>query len=176
MSSDAIPSRMLRRLIHSFGATEFQSAVRRNRLTQMVGGTTKGWSSMFAWFQRLLPKTGGFFELFEAHAEALIAAADALTTMHRYPPALARVAFDEAVRWESPVQTFFRTATTDVRVGDVVIPEGHKILMFLAAANRDPRHDRVRMREWLRRADWADPALRGAHSCLRMPRWTARAR
>jgi cytochrome P450 len=57
----------------------------------------------------------------------------------RQEPALARVAFDEAVRWESPVQTFFRTATTDVRVGDVVIPEGHKILMFLAAANRDPR-------------------------------------
>jgi cytochrome P450 len=57
----------------------------------------------------------------------------------RQDPALARVAFDEAVRWESPVQTFFRTATTDVRVGDVVIPEGHKILMFLAAANRDPR-------------------------------------
>jgi hypothetical protein len=24
------------------------------------------------------------------------------------------VAFDAAVRWESPVQTFFRTATTDV--------------------------------------------------------------
>jgi len=57
----------------------------------------------------------------------------------RQEPSLARVAFDEAVRWESPVQTFFRTATTDVRVGDVVIPEGHKILMFLAAANRDPR-------------------------------------
>ncbi|PRY47984.1 hypothetical protein LY71_111163 [Geodermatophilus tzadiensis] len=62
----------------------------------------------------------------------------------REEPALARVAFDEAVRWESPVQTFFRTATTDVRVGDVVIPEGRKILMFLAAANRDPRR-------------WSDP-------------------
>jgi hypothetical protein len=62
----------------------------------------------------------------------------------RREPSLARVAFDEAVRWESPVQTFFRTATTDVRVGDVVIPEGRKILMFLAAANRDPRR-------------WADP-------------------
>ena len=48
-------------------------------------------------------------------------------------------AFDEAVRWESPVQTFFRTATTDVRVADVVVPEGGKILMFLASANRDPR-------------------------------------
>jgi 4-methoxybenzoate monooxygenase (O-demethylating) len=57
----------------------------------------------------------------------------------REQPGLARVAFDEAVRWESPVQTFFRTATTDVRVGDVVIPDGQKILMFLAAANRDPR-------------------------------------
>jgi cytochrome P450 len=62
----------------------------------------------------------------------------------RAQPGLARVAFDEAVRWESPVQTFFRTATTDVRVGDAVIPEGQKILMFLAAANRDPRR-------------WADP-------------------
>ncbi|SDT09489.1 cytochrome P450 [Actinoplanes derwentensis] len=54
-------------------------------------------------------------------------------------PSLARVAFDEAVRWESPVQTFFRTAATDVAVGDAVIPDGAKILMFLGAANRDPR-------------------------------------
>ena len=57
----------------------------------------------------------------------------------RAEPTLARVAFDEAVRWESPVQTFFRTATTDVRVGDHVVPDGRKILMFLGAANRDPR-------------------------------------
>ena len=57
----------------------------------------------------------------------------------REQPSLARVAFDEAVRWESPVQTFFRTATTDVHVGGHVVPEGHKILMFLGAANRDPR-------------------------------------
>ncbi|MGY1735809.1 hypothetical protein [Geodermatophilus sp. SYSU D00684] len=54
------------------------------------------------------------------------------------------MAFDEAVRWESPVQTSFRTATADVQVGDVVVPDGRKILMFLilmflAAANRDPR-------------------------------------
>jgi len=62
----------------------------------------------------------------------------------RAQPRLARVAFDEAVRWESPVQTFFRTATTEVTVGEVRIPDGKKILMFLAAANRDPRH-------------WADP-------------------
>ena len=57
----------------------------------------------------------------------------------REQPALVRVAFDEAVRWESPVQTFFRTAVTDVRVGEQVVPDGKKILMFLGAANRDPR-------------------------------------
>jgi cytochrome P450 len=37
------------------------------------------------------------------------------------------------------VQTFFRTATVDVRVGDHVVTAGKKILMFLASANRDPR-------------------------------------
>ena len=57
----------------------------------------------------------------------------------REDPGLARVAFAEAVRWESPVQTFFRTANRDVRLGDVVVPDGRKVLMFLAAANRDPR-------------------------------------
>ena len=57
----------------------------------------------------------------------------------RAQPSLARVAFDEAVRWESPVQTFFRTATCDVRVGDQIVPDGKKILMFLGSANRDPR-------------------------------------
>ncbi|MFI5626171.1 cytochrome P450 [Nocardioides sp. NPDC051685] len=57
----------------------------------------------------------------------------------RRSPSAARIAFDEAIRWETPVQTFFRTATTDVLVGGTVIPDGHKILMFLGAANRDPR-------------------------------------
>lgn len=57
----------------------------------------------------------------------------------RENPAMARVAFDEAVRWESPVQTFFRTATRDITIGDITVPDGKKILMFLGAANRDPR-------------------------------------
>jgi cytochrome P450 len=52
-------------------------------------------------------------------------------------------AFEEAVRLESPVQTFFRTTTTEVSLGDAVIEPGRKVLMFLGAANRDPRrwHD-----------------------------------
>lgn len=46
----------------------------------------------------------------------------------RAEPALARVAFDEAVRWGAPVQTFFRTTTHDVDIDGIVIPEGRKIL------------------------------------------------
>jgi predicted phosphate transport protein (TIGR00153 family) len=36
---------------------------------------------MFNWFQRLLPKTGDFFGMFEAHAAAVVAAANALTQL-----------------------------------------------------------------------------------------------
>ncbi|GLY18903.1 cytochrome P450 [Kineosporia sp. NBRC 101677] len=57
----------------------------------------------------------------------------------RAEPGLARIAFDEAVRLESPVQTFFRTTTADVRIGETVVPAGQKVLMFLGSANRDPR-------------------------------------
>jgi cytochrome P450 len=53
--------------------------------------------------------------------------------------ATARTAFDEAVRWQSPVQTFTRTATRDVELEGSWVPKGSKILLMLAAANRDPR-------------------------------------
>src|SRR3546814_18450845 len=36
---------------------------------------------MFAWFQRLLPKQGNFFELFESHAATLAAGAEALARL-----------------------------------------------------------------------------------------------
>jgi cytochrome P450 len=57
----------------------------------------------------------------------------------RANPSLARAAFEEAVRFESPVQTFFRTTTRPVEIGGATVGEGEKVLMFLGAANRDPR-------------------------------------
>jgi hypothetical protein len=57
----------------------------------------------------------------------------------RQEPALAKRAFEESLRWDSTVQTFFRTTTRDVEVAGATIPEGSKVLLFLAAANRDPR-------------------------------------
>ena len=57
----------------------------------------------------------------------------------RAEPSKARGAFEEALRLETPVQTFFRTTTREVEIGGATIPEGEKVLMLLGAANRDPR-------------------------------------
>jgi 4-methoxybenzoate monooxygenase (O-demethylating) len=57
----------------------------------------------------------------------------------RENPPLLRSAFDEIIRWESPVQTFFRTTSKEVEIAGVRIGPEQKVLLFLAAANRDPR-------------------------------------
>jgi hypothetical protein len=54
-------------------------------------------------------------------------------------PGRTRAALEEVLRYESPVQTFFRTTTRAVNVGGVALGAGDKVLLFLAAANRDPR-------------------------------------
>lgn len=64
-------------LIRSFNVAEFNTAARRKSLLTIMAEKSKV-GPMFAWFQRLLPKTGGFFELFEAHAQSVCGAANAL--------------------------------------------------------------------------------------------------
>ena len=54
-------------------------------------------------------------------------------------PTLARPAFEEALRWETATQTFFRTAARDTRIAGLAVAENTKVLCMLAAANRDPR-------------------------------------
>jgi len=57
----------------------------------------------------------------------------------REEPRRMRGAFEEVIRYISPVQTFFRTTTAPVEMSGVSLPEGQKVLLFLASANRDPR-------------------------------------
>ena len=59
--------------------------------------------------------------------------------MLRENPKLLRGAFDESLRYVSPIQTFMRTTTRRVEIEGIEIAEGQKILLFLASANRDPR-------------------------------------
>jgi len=58
----------------------------------------------------------------------------------RDDPGHAGAVFEESLRWGSPVQTFFRTAAREVTVAGTTIGADQKVLLFLAAANRDPRH------------------------------------
>ncbi len=70
--------------------------------------------------------------------QALSAAPDQWAALHE-EPARAKFAFDEALRFASPVQTFFRTTTRAVEISGTIVPEGAKVLLFLGCANRDPR-------------------------------------
>jgi cytochrome P450 len=57
----------------------------------------------------------------------------------RQTPALARHAFDEALRYDSPAPLAFRTASVPTEIAGCAIPEGRKLLLLFGAANRDPR-------------------------------------
>jgi len=101
---------------------------------------------------------------------------NALYCFARYPeqwailrenPSLIRLAFEEVLRFEAPVQTFFRTTTRDVDVGGVKLGDGEKVLLFLAAANRDPRRwDKPDTFDVKRRATGHMTFGTGIHGCV----------
>src|SRR5450631_239971 len=88
-------------------------------------------------------------------------------TILRENPSLIRLAFEEVLRFEAPVQTFFRTTTRDVEVGGVRLGDGEKVLLFLAAANRDPRRwENAEKFDVRRRATGHMTFGTGIHGCV----------
>jgi 4-methoxybenzoate monooxygenase (O-demethylating) len=88
-------------------------------------------------------------------------------TILRGNPKLIRGAFEEVLRFEAPVQTFFRTTTRAVEMSGVGIGDGEKVLLFLAAANRDPRRwDRADTFDVQRRATGHMTFGTGIHGCV----------
>jgi 4-methoxybenzoate monooxygenase (O-demethylating) len=85
----------------------------------------------------------------------------------RQNPNLIRNAFEEVLRFEAPAQTFFRTTTKLVDVGGVQLGEGEKVVLFLAAANRDPRRwERPDVFDVSRRAAGHMTFGTGIHGCV----------
>jgi cytochrome P450 len=83
---------------------------------------------------------------------------------------LVPTAVEELIRYDSPLQLFERTATTDVDVGRVTVRAGEKIGALLGAANRDPAVFTEPDRLDVGRAD--NPHLgfgAGIHYCLGAP-------
>lgn len=61
-------------------------------------------------------------------------------TMLRTRPELIGSAVNETLRFDAPIQGFFRTTLASCEVGGVEIPEGARVLVAFGAANRDPNH------------------------------------
>jgi cytochrome P450 len=88
----------------------------------------------------------------------------------RDDPSVIPAAIEELLRYDAPIQTLARTATREVAVHDMVIPEGARVALVWASANRDERR-------------WDDPDLLditrkperhvsfgdGIHHCLGAP-------
>ncbi|HSK16829.1 MAG TPA: cytochrome P450 [Gaiellaceae bacterium] len=54
-------------------------------------------------------------------------------------PDAAPQAIEEILRLESPAQGLFRRTTREVRLGDVTLPEGARVMVHFGSANRDER-------------------------------------
>jgi predicted phosphate transport protein (TIGR00153 family) len=67
-------------LLRGFRGSEFNSLPRRTSLLAGLRSVTKG-IRMFHWFQNLLPRQAQFFDLFEAHAQTLVAGSAALARL-----------------------------------------------------------------------------------------------
>lgn len=104
---------------------------------------------------------------------------NAILAMLRQPSQWAALAADpgrvsavieETLRYDPPVQMVGRIALSDMRVGDVEVPEGDVMMLLLSAAHRDPAE--------FERPDVFDPDRaplrhlgfgRGIHYCLGAP-------
>jgi 4-methoxybenzoate monooxygenase (O-demethylating) len=87
----------------------------------------------------------------------------------RSDPALLRCAFDEVIRWEAPVQTFFRTTSRECEIEGRPIGRDEKVLLFLGSANRDPRQWQDADRLDLRRRSTGNVGFgSGIHVCAGM--------
>ncbi len=99
-------------LIRSFGPSEFKAAARR---TGFAAATKSRISPMFAWFQRLLPKSGNFFEMFEAHSLTVTAAADALSRLLQDGTGAAPDHIREVIERENDADEITRAVLKTVR-------------------------------------------------------------
>jgi cytochrome P450 len=80
-------------------------------------------------------------------------------------------AIEEALRWRTPAPAITRMTTTDVKVGDCIIPANSMVLLFMHAANHDSRMFETPHRFDIERKNAARHLAFafGAHFCLGAP-------
>lgn len=88
----------------------------------------------------------------------------------RDDPSVLPAAIEELLRYDAPIQALARTATKDIEAHGRVIPDGARVALVWASANRDERRwadpDRLDIdREPQRHVSFGD----GIHHCLGAP-------
>jgi cytochrome P450 len=97
---------------------------------------------------------------------ALLRHPDQLAELRAEPP-LIKLAVEELLRYDGPVQLDARTALEDVEIAGVTIPKKEQPILLLAAANRDPEQFSDPNRLDLRRSPNAHIAFSsGIHFCV----------
>lgn len=90
--------------------------------------------------------------------------------MARNDPALLRRAFDESLRHRAPSPHIGRTTTQDVEIDGVIIPADSKVLLMVAAADRDPeRYSDPEKFDILRKEPPHVAFGAGIHICIGQP-------
>lgn len=90
--------------------------------------------------------------------------------LHAQTETLLPSAIEEVLRYRSPVQSMFRTATADVDLGGHVIPAGAPVVAWIGSANRDERQFSDPDRFDIQRSPNRHLAFgHGIHFCLGAP-------
>jgi len=86
-------------------------------------------------------------------------------------PSLGKFAFDEGLRWGSPVRQIWRTPSRDLEVEGVAIREEQKVMLVMGAANHDPERWGPTADEFdIERDSSGHLSLgRGIHACVGAP-------
>ncbi|MHC6219117.1 cytochrome P450 [Arthrobacter sp. MMS24-S77] len=102
--------------------------------------------------------------------QALAAHPEQWASLHANPR-LAKFAIDEALRYESPFQSFFRTVAADTVFRGIPLPAGAKVLLFMGSANRDAAHWGATADEFMidRNAGGHLAFGMGIHQCVGQP-------
>lgn len=88
----------------------------------------------------------------------------------RAEPSLIPSAVEEILRFDAPVQAFFRTATVDAVIAGVTVPAGARVMAIFGSANRDPdRYERADALDVSRTPTDQLAFGAGAHLCLGAP-------
>ena len=128
-------------------AEERRGNPRDDMLTDLVTGSMKGFGGRTLHEREL---QGMLVTLLMGGTETTLNMVDSgMWLLLEHPELLAELRADhslipnfveEALRIESPVQQLSRRAVVDTEIGGVSVPEGSRISIFYAAANRDPSH------------------------------------